>query len=397
MEEAAAAAEISSASVQSHHDHRPSVYDLLPGFMSEDDELGNVMVNGWNAHLEKLLLEIQNDANVYFAMLTETAQRITFWKWVFIITYALVAMAGIITTGVALASGITDIWLPILNACISGVGALYFTMFEALAMNEWAHECKVFAGDFIMLGRRIESQKRIPRAKRYESGIKFSNAASMRFEELRKDTPNIPCLIARKYRLRQLQPGSMPELNIPLQLLDYHAGESPTHVNDAMAEGMMDLASGGAEFNTVDSRVQASAAAAAAMSSLPSAAAAAAVAVEDLMEMGGQLPLSLETADDSTTPTRGSTEDSTPPSVIRAQGVQRGKTFQEIFEERLRLTRSRREQQDDLERYEDYVRRQFSGLGARLTTSPRQHHYSNYRHHRQNDGAPTKSCKESKQ
>lgn len=289
-----------------------SAYDLLPGFISEQDH--EEMVNGWNTHLEQLLLGIQHDSNVYFAMLTETAQSITRWKWVFIVVYAAIVAGGVITTGVALGAGVTSNWVPIMDACIMGFGGLVYTLMEALGMNEWAHECKTFAGDYIMLGRRIESQKRVPRRNRHEKGTKFANAASMRFEELRKDTPNIPPLIARRYHSSPLRlaVNSMPHLQIPLPLLDFHAGEDPGFVNIPLEEVVVDMSSG-AGFN-VEAPVEES-----------------------------------------------------PPSIERRVLSQSGeRPLQEIFDDRLRMMMTQREDRDELDRYETWVRNQFSGVGPRL-------------------------------
>lgn len=110
-------------------------------------------------------------------MLIEASQQFIFWKWVMLIFFAAVTLTESITTGVALALGVGGVWLSIMLVCTQAVLMTCIFLMEALGLNEWAQDCKQVAGDYIMLGRRIESQKRIPRAQRYETGIKFANAA----------------------------------------------------------------------------------------------------------------------------------------------------------------------------------------------------------------------------
>lgn len=292
-----------------------SAYELLPGFISVEHG-SSTMTNGWNTHLEAMLIDIQTDSNMYFAMLTETAQKIVFWKWVFIVTIAVLASTGAIITTVALSLGVDGIWLPIVNAAIAALGALGIVIMEALEMNEWVSDCKSHAADFIKLGRHIEAEKRVPPAERSDSGANFTNLMSMEFEELRKNV-DVPAWIQKKYARSQMNKRySLTHVTVPIELL--HATTSIP----------------------LDE-----------------------VVVENSEGENERPQLSSSSSSSNTPPTNA-----TPPTSLSQPSppVKTYVTFQELLEDRLRLAQSHREEQDELEHYENYVRNQYSGLGARL-------------------------------
>lgn len=203
------------------------VYTSMPHFDAEP-----TVINGWNTKLENWLLEIQADTTSYYLMLTATARVLTVWKWVFLILYAVLTVGGMAVTIVTLNLSVSGVWLPILNICIALLGAFIWILVEALGFDEWVKDCRDSAGDFITLGRRIESQKRISRAERLDHGIKFSNAASMRFEELRADAPYIFDYMRKRYVLSQ-QVGA---IQLPDALVAYHAQEPAAPETDHMFE-----------------------------------------------------------------------------------------------------------------------------------------------------------------
>lgn len=191
----------------------------MPHFQQEPDP---TMVNGWNAQLEAWLVEIQDDTTAYYLMLTETARVVKIWKWIVIAIFALLSCAGFIATFVTLTDS-TRTWLTIFNGCVAMATAVVVILDSALGFNEWCHDCRDTAGHFITLGRRIESQKRIPRSQRLDNGIKFSNAASMRFEELRADAPYIFSYLRKRHALKITSQAQVT--NIPDVLLSYHVNE----------------------------------------------------------------------------------------------------------------------------------------------------------------------------
>lgn len=194
-------------------------YTSSPHFVDAGDPH---MINGWNSQLEAWLEEMQRDTTSYYLMLTATARVVRIWKWVFLITYAFITACGITVTAITLNLAVSGIWLPILTICIAVVGAFILIMAEAFGFNEWCKSCRDSAAEFITLGRRIESQKRIARKDRLENGIKFSNAASMQFEELRGEAPYVLGFIRKRYLLQVV---TAQPLVIPEALLPYHAQE----------------------------------------------------------------------------------------------------------------------------------------------------------------------------
>lgn len=302
-------------------------YKIFDDFI-RDEEDPKVMVNNWNGHLEQWLMDIQSDANTYYCILIETAKTVTWWKWVLIAFNITLATAAILITTIALALGNPGIWLPIVDAVIAVLVAALGTLVEALGLNEWSGDCRQAAEDFIMLGRRIESQKRIPRKQRVESGIKFSNAASMRFEELRSSVPGIPARIWKKHN-RLVQKPSTPMLKIPEQLLDYHAQEPEALGHDA---------SGNLEEVLVDMEA-------------PNA-------FEPVRAIDG----SSETSEQTTPPRSSSQSNPTPPTPRD--------TLQNIFAERLQSTEHKREEEKALAKYEEFVRQQYLASSNQFNPPP---------------------------
>ncbi len=277
-----------------------STYHLRPSFMRNLEE-GDEMINGWNTHLEEWLLDIQRDSNTYYCILVETARWVTWWKWFWIVIYIFVTASGLIITTITLALGVTEIWLPILLAIISACGAGLTVFMDAVGYGVWAGDCRSAAEQFILLGRRIESQKRIPRNQRVESGIKFSNAASMRFEELRGQIPGIPASVMKRYTL--VHKESTSSLKIPIQLVDYHEQEaSPLGGNNQLEE----------------------------------------VVVDDPLRK--ESPKEKEETSDSVTP---------------SEKQDRRLSLQSIFSQRLEMVKHKQEEQDELGQYEEYVRQQY--------------------------------------
>jgi hypothetical protein len=193
----------------------------------------------------------------------------------------------------------------------------------------WAGDCRSAAEQFILLGRRIESQKRIPRNQRGESGIKFSNAASMRFEELRSQVPSIPKYVMKRYSFVHTQ-QSTPALKIPIQLLEYHEQEvGPLGgPRDKLEEVVVDdppiIVAARKESNNQ----------------------------EEMIAKEKQ-----EVEKEPTPPT--------PNHIQRGGGGGGGgeervrPSIQSIFRQRLQIVQQRQEEQDELGQYEEYVRQQY--------------------------------------
>lgn len=96
-----------------------------------------------------------------------------------------------------------NIWLPIFNACVAAVTATVLTIYEAMDMNTWIDKCRSTAGEFIVLGRGIETIKRVPRIERSQTGLEFTNEVSNRFEQLRAGSPAIVSHIQKRHAVPQ--------------------------------------------------------------------------------------------------------------------------------------------------------------------------------------------------
>ena len=183
-------------------------YTILPKFLSDDDLAadgnGGASVNGWNAHLETWLVEVQADCHTHYLMLIETAAFLVVAKWVtlIVLVWGLSATA-VVVTGVALGTDPagTGIWLPIFNACATAVTATVFTIYEAMDVNTWIADCRSNAGQFITIGRGIETLKRVPRAERVANGIELTRNVGEKFEELRAAMPSIVWHVRRRHTL----------------------------------------------------------------------------------------------------------------------------------------------------------------------------------------------------
>jgi hypothetical protein len=83
----------------------------------------------------------------------------------------------LLATAITVPLGESGIWLPIYNAVIAAVGAALFTVYESLDLTGWGDDCRNTAGEYIILGRNIESVKRVPRSERDRPGLLYANDA----------------------------------------------------------------------------------------------------------------------------------------------------------------------------------------------------------------------------
>lgn len=178
-----------------------STYRILPGFVHENDPSLKGSVNGWNDMLEKWLLDIQRACNAHYSMLIDTAGSLKKWKWIFLIINMALSFSSALMTAILLPLELGGIWLPIYSSVITVVGAALFVIYEQMDFNGWGFECRNTAGEFIILGRNIESVKRVPRSERERPGLQYTNDASITFETLRANQPAVPAYIKKRYTL----------------------------------------------------------------------------------------------------------------------------------------------------------------------------------------------------
>jgi len=270
-----------------------STYRILPGFVKANDPSLTGSVNGWNDHLERWILDIQKECNRHYVMLIETARSCRIWKWIFLGLNIGLAAAAVLVTAIAIALGKDGIWLPIYSAVSGALGSALFTVFEAMDFNSWGYECRNSAGEYIILGRNIESIKRVPRDERDRPGLLYTNDASITFETIRANQPPIPDYIRKRHKVEANNRGL--QLNIPMEYLSEALGTT----SDIAARG--DVAD-----------------------------------VEDQMERGESVP------------PKGKDKGESEPVALH-----------DMFLARLEKVQLQREENDELTKYENYIRRQY--------------------------------------
>lgn len=194
-------------------------YRMLPSFKkhSENRDVPNqpVVVNGWTDELEQWLIDVQDDANQYYFMLHETAAKIKVGKWVILWIIFVLSLSSAIATAVVFALNVGSLWLPIFTGCVAAVGSFLMVLFEALGFNDWIDDCKTIAKKFIKIGRRIETQKHLLPDERPENGVDFTYAIINKFEDTRALMPHVPNFIAKKYFLQYNDPTKFQKVTLP--------------------------------------------------------------------------------------------------------------------------------------------------------------------------------------
>lgn len=329
-----------------------TTYHSLPKFVNsselqrdiEDGEDRNVAVNGWNTHLEEWLIDIQNDSNLYYCMLIETSKVVTWWKWIVMILYAILMLSIAIVSGLSI---YTDgIALPITSIVLTALAGFCYIFMESIGFGDWASSCRDAAEDFIMLGRRIESQKRIPRAERLESGLKFSNAASMRFEELRAAVPSIPDRIMTRHKSRN---PSTPTLKIPVKVLELASIHSQSTTTSNSGQSVVDHSEVDALGHDARGDLE--------------------EVIVDTFDSDTSLAAKEEAGVKQTD--KGKEESVAIPVERDEQWTRKSKlgTLQNLFQERLAMAKQEREEQDALAQYENYVRERYAIASDESTVS----------------------------
>ena len=214
------------------------------------------------------------------------------------------------TTAIAIPLDKGGIWLPILTSVIAGFSAAVFTVYEAFGFNSWAYECRDIAGEYIILGRNIESIKRVPRSERDRSGLAYTNDASITFETIRANQPRILARVRKRHEA-QKKPSSA-HLRIPIEILakmDQDVVEDSPRAKEE----------------------------------------------EDEMEKGN-MKKEKQDENEAKEGGKGSSE--------------KKATLQDLFVSRLEKEQVQKEENDELVKYEDYIRKQYGAL-ANDIISPR--------------------------
>ena len=193
-------------------------------FATDDDVVANDIVNGWNPAIEQWMLGIENDSANYYCMLLELSRVLVVVKWILFSVWFALTITGITANVVIVALGLTDtMWVKVFTPLVLAFGPILMIVIEVMGFNEWIIDCRDYAGDFNILGLRVQSQKRLSRSLR-QPGIRFSNAASLRFEELKKEAPTLPNWIMQKYTMLTTV---RPNLAIPSAVVDIQEGDDP--------------------------------------------------------------------------------------------------------------------------------------------------------------------------
>lgn len=333
----------------------PGTYRILPGFITDDDPSLAKAVNGWNDHLERWLLDMQHECNRHYVMLLETARALRIWKWVFIVFNIALASSGLLATAIAVPMGETGIWLPIYNAVAAVLGAGIFTLYETMDFNNWGSDCRNSAGEFIILGRNIESVKRVPRLERDRPGLLYANDSSITFETIRANMPPILGYVQKRHQLPPTKQSRIigvgaGDFSIPLEYLkEIHEAETARH--DECDDDEHDSL----EHESSSSRSP----------------------VDNARgEHGPEGPKGPEGPDVPLAESDGKEKDESPTKAVpvmsemsprgpRSSAESKKKStvaLQDLFMARLEMVETMQEENDDLANYENYIRSQYRAL-----------------------------------
>lgn len=350
-------------STRTHHIH--SDPRILPSWAEDNDAEFDNVVNGWNSSLEEWMDTIQKDSAQMYCMLLHFADHLFILKWVFLIVYAILAFVGVLMNAVVAIMELQDIlWVQIITAVILALGPTVLIVIEAAGFSSKIQACRDIGGDFNILGLRIEAQKRQTRRHR-QSGVRFSNAASIRFEELRKESPRVFRYIKKMYPMGGYQ-TTAAGFNIPSAVLGLCEDEDVLEGEEIPEEIVND------EF-FADSQLQAQTLQAKEYSrerDVERAQKLSQVVIEseddddysaggmkgEIRSIGGYPPVyDVDVREDSATEHKKGTGKKGPLVSPRSSEV----GIQNIFQSRLRMIEAERKRNLDVTAYEDYVRAQY--------------------------------------